>query len=445
MSADGHTAAKTKVLLVSLFHPELVRGGAQQICFELFEGLQERQDIDVTLLASIDGSLPSLSKSGARITGFDGRDSEFLYLSRDYDYWWHRTSNALLLQSYVEFLHLVQPDVVHFHHFLTLGVDLITLTKKTLPNCRIVFTFHEFLTICAADGHMVRKTDRSLCTHASPVRCHQCFPEIPPENFFVREKWMKKHMSSVDVFTTPSRFMIKQYTDWGVDPKRIFQVGNVQRNRGQIGRAAPASANHNRFGFFGQMVDAKGIHVILRAVEILRSEGFTDFTVEINGDNLRYASEERRNEITKFLEAEAARPLKDQNVVFNGSYQVDQLAGRMAQIDWCIVPSIWWEIFCLVISEAWMFGRPVIVSNVGGPKERVTDEVDGLHFQVGDARSLANVMKRACTEEGLWQRLSSSIRPPPDRSEMVNGYVAHYGVSAPERSDTKAVRVRKVK
>ena len=29
-----------KVLLVSLFHPELVRGGAQQICYELFEGLK---------------------------------------------------------------------------------------------------------------------------------------------------------------------------------------------------------------------------------------------------------------------------------------------------------------------------------------------------------------------------------------------------------------------
>ena len=42
---------------------------------------------------------------------------------------------------------------------------------------RIVFTLHEFLTICAADGHMVRRTDRSLCDRASPVRCHQCLPD----------------------------------------------------------------------------------------------------------------------------------------------------------------------------------------------------------------------------------------------------------------------------
>ena len=35
-----------KVLLVSIFHPEIVRGGAQQICYELFQGLKERDDIE---------------------------------------------------------------------------------------------------------------------------------------------------------------------------------------------------------------------------------------------------------------------------------------------------------------------------------------------------------------------------------------------------------------
>src|SRR5271165_5728159 len=88
-----------KVLLISLFHPELVRGGAQQICYELFEGLKEMPGVKPTLLASIDSSLPALYKSGARITGFDGREGEFLFLSQEYDYWWHRTSSPLLLEA----------------------------------------------------------------------------------------------------------------------------------------------------------------------------------------------------------------------------------------------------------------------------------------------------------------------------------------------------------
>jgi glycosyltransferase involved in cell wall biosynthesis len=233
-------------------------------------------------------------------------------------------------------------------------------------------------------------------------------------------------MEAVDVFTTPSRFMIKHYTDWGIDPTRIFQVANVQRNRGSSAVASEPRARRNRFGFFGQMVDIKGIHVILRAVEYLRATGFTDFVVEINGDNIRYASEERRKDILEFLEREGQKPVADRNLVSNGSYEVDQLADRMGRIDWCIVPSIWWEIFCLVISEAWMFGRPVIVSNVGGPLERVRHEVDGLHFQVGDPQSLANAMKRACTDEGLWDTLSAGITPPASRDVMVAEYAALY-------------------
>ena len=52
-----------------------------------------------------------------------------------------------------------------------------------------------------------------------------------------------------------------------------------------------------------------------------------------------------------------------------------------------------------------MFGKPVICSNVGAMAERVANEVDGLHFEMGDPASLARAMKRAATEEGLWSSL----------------------------------------
>jgi len=74
---------KKTILLVSLFHPELVRGGAQQICYELFEELRENPEYRPVLLASIDTNYPALYKSGARITGFDERPDKFLFLSRD--------------------------------------------------------------------------------------------------------------------------------------------------------------------------------------------------------------------------------------------------------------------------------------------------------------------------------------------------------------------------
>lgn len=414
-----------RVLLLSVFHPELARGGAQQMCYELFEELKLQPGVVPTLLASVDGSYPSLFKSGACITGFDGKEDEFLLLMQEYDGWWHKTSSPRMVNAFIDFLHSVKPDVVHFHHFFTLGIDFLTLVRRELPQARIIFTFHEFLSICAADGQMVRKTDGSLCSHASAVRCHQCFPERSPDQFLMRRMWMLRHFSVVDAFSCPSNFMLDFYTRWGIPSERIYHVTNSQRIYGEKQAASPGLKK--RFGFFGQIVDQKGVQIILRAVQQLRLQGFTNFTVQINGDS-RYASRALRKEIETFLIAEKQLPIEKQIVSYNGSYHIDDLPHLMAQVDWCIVPSTWWEIFGLVISEAWMFGKPVICSNRGGPQERVRHGIDGLQFQLGDHQALAETIHRAATDERLWKRLHANIPKPSSRSAMAKEFLKLYRV-----------------
>jgi glycosyltransferase involved in cell wall biosynthesis len=290
------------------------------------------------------------------------------------------------------------------------------------------------MSICDADGHMLRKFDNTLCERASPVRCHQCFPDRQPEHFFTREMWFKRHLSAVDVFTVPSRFMIDRYASWGLERSKIVHVTNGQPDYSGGRVASSPRARRNRFGFFGQLVDNKGVWVILQAVQQLRSEGFRDFVVEINGGNLQYASAGRRAEFETFIAKENELPVGERNVIFNGSYSVQQLPQRMARVDWCIVPSVWWEIFGLVISEAWMFKRPVIASNVGGPGERITHEKDGLLFEVADPSSLAYTIRRACSEEGLWQRLVEGIIPPASADIMTEGYLRVYRPQPAERA-----------
>ena len=55
--------------------------------------------------------------------------------------------------------------------------------------------------------------------------------------------------------------------------------------------------------------------MILQAVTILRRRGFTDFQVEINGDNLRYATTQNREQVEAFMHDEAARPYGQRNVL----------------------------------------------------------------------------------------------------------------------------------
>ncbi len=220
--------------------------------------------------------------------------------------------------------------------------------------------------------------------------------------------------------------MIEHYVQWGLSRAAIEYVPNGQDQTPLKPPHEPALSKRNRFGFFGQLVDNKGVHVLLEAVSILRSSGFTDFSVEINGDNIRYASETRRAAFEDFMTRERALPIGEQLVVLNGSYHPDQVGARMGRVDWCVVPSTWWEAFCLVISEAWIHGKPVIASDVGGPAERIRREVDGLLFPLGDARAMAETMRRAATDPALWRKLVAGISAPPTRDVMVQGYIAAY-------------------
>jgi glycosyltransferase involved in cell wall biosynthesis len=283
------------------------------------------------------------------------------------------------------------------------------------------------MAICTADGLMVRKTDKSLCTHDSPIRCHQCRPDRSLDDFFIKKMWIQKNLAHVDMFSSPTKFTIRHYVNWGIPENKICYVPFGRRNyaRAQADAYTPQECGthkRNRFGFFGQLVDNKGVHVLLNAVDLLREEGFLDFRVEINGANLKFASPAVRSQIEGFMASEMQRPVAERNVVLNGSYDLKNVQRRMDRIDWCVVPSIWWENSPLVLAEALMFRKPVICSNVGSMAERVSHGLNGLNFEMGDAAALARVLKQAASEEGIWDRFVAALPPPPSLEAMVDGF-----------------------
>ena len=404
-----------RILEISVCHPELVRGGAQQAAYELFGGLRDAGH-EVTLLASVEPEVDrALFKPGAVIVGIDGRPGEFLFLADSFNHEWLRNLNIRTLKWFETFLVERNPDVVHFHHFLTFGLELFLVARRALPNARLFLTLHEFLAICRADGHMVRPLDGTLCTHSSPIRCHQCFPEVAPEAFKMREDWVRQAFAVFDGFICPSRFVKERYVGWGLAADRLHVIANAQRDYAVPEPAPPATRTRNRFGFFGQLIDVKGLRVVFEAVRPLTKRHTGDIVLEINGANIRYATPAFREAFEAFV-ASAETDMPNLRVRFNGGYAISDLPARMARVDWVLVPSTWWEIFGLVVSEAFMFGRPPIASRIGGLAERVRHDVDGLLVPPGDPNALAETMLRCLTEDGLWARLhaaSPGVAPVP--------------------------------
>ena len=126
--------------------------------------------------------------------------------------------------------------------------------------------------------------------------------------------------------------------------------------------------------------------------------------------------------LARFERAREAAP----DARYAGAYRRADMPRLVADADWIVFPSEWWENAPLVINEALLHRRPVICSALGGAAELVEDGVNGLHFPVGDAAGLAAAMRRAVEEPGLWQRLVDGIQPPVEINESAARHRALY-------------------
>jgi glycosyltransferase involved in cell wall biosynthesis len=147
------------------------------------------------------------------------------------------------------------------------------------------------------------------------------------------------------------------------------------------------------------------VDVLMEAMAQLGERG-VDAHLWLHGANLELQPQGFRDDFDALLTKIQGGP---NNVTLAGKYVHDDLPRLMAEVDWVVVPSRWWENSPLVIQEAFQHQRPVICSDIGGMAEKVTDGIDGLHFRAGDPRSLARVLERAATTPALWESLQSGI------------------------------------
>jgi glycosyltransferase involved in cell wall biosynthesis len=91
------------------------------------------------------------------------------------------------------------------------------------------------------------------------------------------------------------------------------------------------------------------------------------------------------------------------NVRLNTSYA--DTARYYAAADVCIVPSVWFETFCLVGIEAYAHMTPVVATRIGGIKDWCVDEETGFLVDVFDEAALADRIDRLLADPELGRRL----------------------------------------
>ncbi len=393
-----------RILIASHSHPRVQNGGSEVASHALFERLAACEGVDAWYLGCTRGT--AYQRAGQSITQPFG-DRDFLYTVGEFEDFKFANRDTGFARDFRQLLGALRPDIVHFHHYVNSGVEAFAFVREQLPQARIVLTLHEMLAICHQQGQMVTRPDGTLCRRSGPVECGRCFPEIQPADFFLRGVYIRHHLRHVDRFVSPSRFLAGRYVEWGLPEDRVSVVENVAR----FGPARPATPSAPRMpgdpsslrvGVFGQISVLKGIDVVIEAAALLEREGCRDVTFAVHGDDGNQPATFRsrfRTQVEDF----------GSNIAFHGAYDNAEVDRLMRTVDVVLVASVWWENSPVVIQEALRNDRPVICSDIGGMAEKVAPGETGLHFAVGDARSLAGVLKGLAADPELRDALGRGV------------------------------------
>lgn len=427
-------------MVIAHGHPELSIGGGEVAAYELFRGLRRLPGVSAWFIAADD---PTQPPTPALSSFFAGRRDEIILHSRTVDpfLFSQRSSNAI--DHFSSLVARIRPDIVHFHHYMNLGLELVAAVRRVVPDARIIMTLHEYLGICANFGQMVKTETGALCYRSGVKDCMECFPNLTNGHFLERERFTKSHFSFIDTFVAPSEFLRSRYVSWGLPAERIIVLDNATPAAVASPRPLRRDERRSVFGFFGQINPYKGLDVLLRAFETLgrlpKSE-VSDIRLNVHGAYLDLNPPEYIATIRDLFSR--TTPFTR----FSGSYRREELSALMTAVDWVVVPSLWWENAPVIIEEALAHRRPVICSDIGGMAEKIRPGKDGFHFPVGDVTALADLLVRLAAQVTVWDGLQHTMRLPITPEQSVDRHLQLYralsagsatGTAAPSRSSNR--------
>ncbi len=272
-----------------------------------------------------------------------------------------------------------RPEVAHLHniyHYLSPSV-IHTLKKYNIP---IVVTLHDYKLISPNRELYLRG---EIWEKSKPAKYYKCFFDKCAKDSYLKslvcvlEAYLHKFLKiyeRVDIFVSPSQFLIDKFKDYGFK-KEIIKIPNPIVNQPDIlsGQAGEYIL------YFGRLSQEKGIADLIEAYARVK----TDCKLYIVGEG-----PERKN-----LEDLTKNKDLVNEIIFKGYKSGPNLWQLVNKAKFIVFPSRWYENSPYSVIEAMGLKKIVICANLGGTGELIKNRITGFLYKVGNIEELANIMK----------------------------------------------------
>jgi len=205
----------------------------------------------------------------------------------------------------------------------------------------------------------------------------------------------------IDRFITPSDFLRRKLIQGGFDPARVESVPNFVDLESHAGLP-----EKDYFCYLGRLSHEKGLDMLIRAV------------AKIDKGRLLIVGQGPEEENLKRLTAE----LGARRVEFAGYKSGAELTRILAESQFVVLPSRWYENLPFAVMEAFASSKAVVASAIGGIPEMVDDGVNGFLFPMGNVDALAGRLEKMLADRDLREKMGRRAREKAEKLYRRDGH-----------------------
>lgn len=271
----------------------------------------------------------------------------------------HQTGRPYLKRRQLRAIMDSKPyDVVHYHNISLMGPDILRWQPAQGRAVKLYMT-HEHWLICPL--HVLWKFNRRPCEKPECLRC-TLLGKRPPQ-LWRYTSLLARASAHVDQFVAPSRFAARMHAERGF-PKPVgllpYFLDRVDQDW-QNPRPRPQERPY--FLFVGRLEVIKGLQTLIDLWDRVPDYDLLVAGAGSYGEELRQRA--AANSRIKFLGPVSQRDL--------GTLYFHALA--------CLVPSVTFETFGIIIIEAFARKTPAIVRDLGALPEVIEESGGGFVFR----------------------------------------------------------------
>ena len=305
-------------------------------------------------------------------------------------------SSRILRKKIKEF----KPDIIHVHNFFHIASPSIFYTAKRYK-VPIIMTLHNYRLICPSatlffNDEIYEKSINRIFPLEAIFKGVYRNSRIETAMLVVItgvHKLFKTWNSCIDSYIALTQFARSIFlnSSLNVDATKITVKPNFVVDSG-----FNIQGRENFFLFVGRLSSEKGVSKLIEAAKNLPQ---IDFSIIGDGP-------------LKNFVVDAAKAHK--NIKYLGFQNKEFIIEQLKKSRALIFPSLWYEGFPMTILEAFSCGTPVLASDLGGPREIISNEKNGLLFNYKDPSDLVKTIKRIAVDDSLHVEMCENARKTYD-------------------------------